>query len=127
MQKKNRPLAPHLTIYKGEITSIVSIFHRISGFVLAFSFILSMCIMYFDILYSEYYFCYNLVFTYEIYTSWLFLSIGYLVLVIISFHFCNGIRHLIWDLGYGLDMKNVSITGLVVLSVACFVIFILVL
>lgn len=35
MVKQNRPLSPHLTIYKPQLTAVLSIFHRITGVFLA--------------------------------------------------------------------------------------------
>nr|YP_009476595.1 succinate:cytochrome c oxidoreductase subunit 3 [Chroomonas placoidea]AVM81088.1 succinate:cytochrome c oxidoreductase subunit 3 [Chroomonas placoidea] len=123
MEKKNRPLAPHLTIYKPQITSIVSIFHRISGSTLALSFICLIFFVYFDIVFSEFFLCYNEVFILQIYFYWLFISLANFISVLISFHFFNGIRHLIWDLAIGLDAKNVSTTGLLVLSITTIILF----
>lgn len=116
MYKKNRPLAPHLTIYKPQITSIVSIFHRISGSTLALSLICLTFFVYFDIVFSEFFFFYNEVWVFQRYLYWLLISFSNFLFVLVCFHFCNGIRHLVWDFAIGLDSKNVSITGILVLS-----------
>lgn len=123
MEKKNRPLAPHLTIYKPQITSIVSIFHRISGSTLSLSFICLTFVVYFDIVFSEFFFCYNQIWLFQTYFYWLLISLGNFIVVLVCFHFCNGIRHLVWDFAIGLDSKNVSITGLLVLSFTAIILF----
>lgn len=125
MEKKNRPLSPHLTIYKPQITSIVSIFHRISGSILALSLILFSFIFYLDTTFSEYYLLYYVVFNCELYAYWFLISLINFLFVIICFHFCNGLRHLCWDFGFGLDIKNVYITGLVVLAITSVILFII--
>lgn len=122
---KNRPLSPHLTVYRPQITSIVSIFHRISGSVLSLSFMSIAFISILDVIFSEYYFFYNVFFEIEIYLYWFLITLGYFIIILLSFHICNGIRHLIWDLGLGLDIKNVYITGSIVLSITSFVLLII--
>lgn len=123
MEKKNRPLAPHLTIYKPQITSIVSIFHRISGSTLALSFISLSFFLYFDTGFSEFFLCYTSIWFLQTYFYWLFLSLGNFIFVLMCFHLSNGIRHLVWDFAIGLDNKNVSTTGLLVLIVTSLILF----
>jgi succinate dehydrogenase / fumarate reductase cytochrome b subunit len=126
MQKKNRPLSPHLAIYKPEITSVVSIFHRISGSLLAIIIILFTFIIYLDSIYSEYYILYYITINF-LYTYLFFISLNNFFLLIISFHFCNGLRHICWDFCFGLDIKNVYITGLFILFITNIILFILLL
>jgi succinate dehydrogenase / fumarate reductase cytochrome b subunit len=116
MKKKNRPLAPHLTIYTPQITSIVSIFHRISGSTLALSVISVILLVYADIAFSEFYSFYYNNLMFQIYFYWIFLILSNFTFVLICFHFCNGIRHIVWDFGIGLDNKNIAITGFIVLG-----------
>jgi succinate dehydrogenase / fumarate reductase cytochrome b subunit len=127
MKKINRPLAPHLTVYSPQITSIVSIFHRISGSILALCFICLSFIMYLDYSFSEYYTFYNNSFFFQFYFYWSFIILNNFLFMLICFHFCNGLRHLVWDLAIGLDNKNVSITGLLVLGISllCLVLILL--
>lgn len=124
---KNRPLSPHLTIYKPQITSIVSIFHRISGSFLAIFTIFLIYIFYSDSVLSEYYLCYNQILIINFYLYWLFSSCGYLIFILFVFHLSNGIRHLVWDIGIGLDSKNVSVTGVSVLTISLFILFLILL
>jgi succinate dehydrogenase / fumarate reductase cytochrome b subunit len=113
----NRPLSPHLYIYKSQLTSIVSIFHRITGSVLSLSFIVLAFVFYLDVLFSEHYILYYIGLILETYGYWFFISLSYLLLTFLCLHFFNGMRNLIWDLGLGLDVKNVYTTGFVVLTI----------
>lgn len=107
LDNSNRPLSPHLTIYKPQITSVLSITHRMTGaflyfgiFVLSWAMILGIygnsCI--FDYLNTMV----GKLFLFA-WTSSLF------------YHLLNGIRHLFWDIGKGLDLKTASTTGILVL------------
>jgi len=106
MQNNNNPLSPHLEIYKWQISSLLSITHRIVGVIniLAITFI---CIWILSLLLGE-----N---TYEITKLFLKSFFGKFIIVSLcwtfSFHILNEIRHLIWDMGYGFDLKVTKITG----------------
>jgi succinate dehydrogenase / fumarate reductase cytochrome b subunit len=102
----NRPISPHLTIYRPQISSMPSIVHRITGMGLGIG---------------------------TIWLAWWLIAaasgpeafavvqgfssslIGRLLLLgftwALAFHFMNGVRHLIWDLGYGFDLKSMELGG----------------
>lgn len=101
-----RPLSPHLQVYRPQITSVLSISHRISGVALAVGTFLLV--------------------------SWLLAAaegprafaeaqafmgsfLGRLMLFgwtfALFYHFCNGIRHLVWDAGFGYDLESVTRSG----------------
>lgn len=110
MKKYTKPLSPHLQVYKPQITSILSITHRITGIILFFSsFFLALWL--FSMAYNEN--IKNLV------NTFFSLFFGKTILFFISFsffyHLLNGIRHLFWDIGYGYKLSNVYITGLLVI------------
>jgi succinate dehydrogenase / fumarate reductase cytochrome b subunit len=109
MAINQRPLSPHIQIYKPQLTSVLSILHRITGVALAAGAVFL--------------------------TWWLFAAlsgeiafaclqklrhsfIGQLALFGWTFsfvyHLLNGVRHLKWDAGYGLGMKSVYISGYIV-------------
>ena len=102
----DRPLSPHLQVYRPQITSILSIVHRLTGVglvagALIFSYWISAATygpVYFDQ-------------AQEILGSWF----GRLVLLGLTFalffHLANGIRHLAWDIGWGYEMKTLTLTG----------------
>jgi|TARA_B110000971_G_C19697756_1_gene358371 succinate dehydrogenase / fumarate reductase cytochrome b subunit len=107
MQEKN-PLSPHLQIYGWQISSLLSITHRIIGVVntVAISLI---CLWTILLLFGEQ--------NYEVMKSFLQSFFGKFIIMSLiwsfSFHIFNEIRHLIWDLGYGFDLKISKITGVI--------------
>ena len=106
MQNKNNPLSPHLQIYKWQISSLLSITHRIVGVINILAITL-ICIWTVSLLVGE-----N---SYEITHLFLKSLFGKFIIVFLcwtfSFHILNEIRHLIWDMGYGFDLRVAKITG----------------
>ena len=106
MQNNNNPLSPHLGIYKWQISSLLSIAHRIVGVINILAITL-ICIWTLSLLVGE-----N---SYEITKLFLKSLFGKFIIVSLcwtfSFHILNEIRHLIWDMGYGFDLKVTKITG----------------
>ena len=107
MYEKN-PLSPHLQIYRWHLSMILSITHRIIGVVNSIAIIL-ICLWTISLLFGEE--------NYEI-IKILFQSLFGKLLIIslswsFSFHILSEIRHLIWDIGYGFDLKISKITGVV--------------
>ena len=109
MQNDNNPLSPHLQIYKWQISSLLSITHRIVGVINILAITL-ICIWTLSLLIGE-----N---SYEITQIILKSLFGKFIIVFLcwsfSFHILNEIRHLIWDMGYGFDLKVTKITGILV-------------
>jgi succinate dehydrogenase / fumarate reductase cytochrome b subunit len=105
-----RPLSPHLSVYRPQITSILSIFHRASGVAMAGSMALIVWWLLAAATGSEYFEFVN-----GLLTSW----IGYLILIgsafVFFYHFCNGLRHMWWDIGNGFELETVTATGYAVL------------
>lgn len=110
--EQNRPLSPHLQWYKPQLTSVLSITHRVSGVVLA----LGLALVVIWIIAAG--------FSPTVYaaiagllSSWA----GKILLVIISaafsFHFANGIRHLFWDAGIGFDIIQIYRSGYLVVVI----------
>ncbi len=107
---RERPLSPHPTVYKPQISSVLSISHRISGVFLTLGALL---------------------------LSWWVISIacgpgvfavtnnlldtrpGYFIMfcwtLALYYHLLNGIRHLFWDIGLGFDLRNMAISGFTVI------------
>ena len=102
----NRPLSPHLTIYRPQITSVLSIFHRLTGAGLFFSSILIIvwiaAIAAGDVYYETIKF---------IYSSPPVLFILCVSLWALWYHLFTGLRHLYWDLGLGFNLRSVSLSG----------------
>ena len=105
MYEKN-PLTPHLQIYKWQISSLLSITHRIVGVINILAITL-ICIWTLSLLAGE-----NIYETIQLFLGSFF---GKFIIVFLcwtfSFHILNEIRHLIWDMGYGFDLKVTKITG----------------
>jgi succinate dehydrogenase / fumarate reductase cytochrome b subunit len=106
MQYKNNPLSPHLQIYKWQISSLLSIAHRIVGVINILAITL-ICIWVSSLFLGEE--------NYEITKLFLNSFFGKFVLISLcwtfSFHILNEIRHLAWDAGFGFDLKVTKITG----------------
>ena len=107
MYEKN-PLSPHLQIYRWHLSMILSITHRIIGVVNSVAMIL-ICLWTISLLLGEA--------NYEIIKILFQSFFGKLLIISLSwsfsFHMLSEIRHLIWDLGYGFDLKISKITGVI--------------
>jgi len=107
MYEKN-PLSPHLQIYRWHLSMILSITHRIIGIVNSVAVIL-ICLWTISFLFGEE--------NYEIIKILFQSFFGKLLIISLSwsfsFHMLSEIRHLIWDLGYGFDLKISKITGVI--------------
>ncbi len=109
----NRPISPHLQIYKPQLTSVLSITHRGTGIFLCLGILLLTIWLVCLALGEE---SYNIFYKYT--TSW------YGKLFLISFifslfyHLTNGIRHLFWDFGLGLDLSTTYKSGYVMLCIS---------
>ena len=110
MQYKNNPLSPHLQIYKWQISSLLSIAHRIVGVINILA-IIAICIWSLLLLLGpENYHPINF-FLNTYFGKFLAISLCWTF----SFHILNELRHLAWDLGYGFDLKVSNITGILAL------------
>lgn len=106
MQDNKNPLSPHLQIYKWQISSLLSITHRIVGVINIFAITL-ICFWSLSLLLGGG--SYEIIQT--LFNSFFgkFIAIG--LCWTFSFHILNELRHLFWDLGYGFDLKTSKITG----------------
>lgn len=110
-----RPLSPHLTVYKFQITSVLSITHRFTGLALTgYATVLGLGALLMPHDFSHYL------------TAIEALQLGTPTLVAAKFvlaypaayHTVNGVRHLFWDLGKFLTIKEVYTTGYTMLGVS---------
>ena len=108
--ENNNPLSPHLQIYKWQISSLLSITHRIVGVINFFAIVL-ICIWAIMLVFGEN--SYSILNTIldSVFGKFLTISLCWTF----SFHVLNELRHLIWDAGYGFDLKISKITGIVAL------------
>ena len=98
-------------IYRPQITSVLSILHRITGVGLTLAAVLIVWWFLAAATSAEYFATVD-----GLITSW----IGGLILIgslaAFWFHFCNGVRHLFWDAGYGFDLEKVDKSGMAVVA-----------
>ena len=108
--KKNLPISPHLQIYKPQITSLLSITHRITGFGLNLALILlSLWIISFGLgsdVYANFVTIFETIFV---------KIVVYFIVLGISYHALNGIRHILWDFGLMISNKAALVSGLVII------------
>jgi len=113
MGTPERPLSPHLGIYRWQLTMALSILHRMSGVFLSVGAIVLVVVL-IAIASGPGQF--------ETVQSWFSHPIGLLVLVAWSFalylHLANGVRHLIWDAGVALEKNTANRSGLFVIAFA---------
>ena len=106
MQNNNNPLSPHLQIYKWQISSLLSITHRIVGVINILAITL-ICIWILSLLLGENSYEMTELFLKSLFGKFIIVSLCWTF----SFHILNEIRHLIWDMGYGFDLRVTKITG----------------
>ena len=110
MNDSKNPLSPHLQIYRWQISSLISITHRITG-ILNFLGLIFISAWISSAGISE-----NL---FECFSVFLKSFIGRFILIgftwSISYHLLSGIRHLFWDLGYGYEIKTANFSGILVI------------
>ena len=115
MASRERPLSPHLQVYRPQITSVLSILHRITGGALAAG---TLLLVYWLIAIA------GGPDTYDAAQSVVGSIIGRILLFgwswALFYHLANGIRHLAWDAGKGFELRTVTISGwtVVILSFA---------
>ncbi|MBL4720324.1 MAG: succinate dehydrogenase, cytochrome b556 subunit [Alphaproteobacteria bacterium] len=109
MSTSERPLSPHLGIYKQEWTMVLSITHRMTGVGLGGGTLLLVWWLLALAAGPE-----AFVQVQSIIGSW----VGQLILLgwtwALFYHFCNGLRHLGWDLGMGFELDAARNTGIIV-------------
>jgi succinate dehydrogenase / fumarate reductase cytochrome b subunit len=110
----NRPTSPHLTIYRWQISSVLSILHRFTGLWLTLGLLVLVSWLYVVAYtpgdYEAWYKCISSLPGKLLLASWM---------AAFYYHFCNGIRHLFWDIGKGYSLPQMHFTGwLVVLGAA---------
>jgi succinate dehydrogenase / fumarate reductase cytochrome b subunit len=109
VNRGNRPLSPFMIgpIYRPQITSVMSILHRITGVAMAASAILVVW-WFLALASSPSYFD----FADGILASWIGNFVLLLSAVALWYHFFNGIRHLVWDIGAGFELDEVRKSGI---------------
>lgn len=108
-----RPLSPHMQVWRWHVTMLTSILHRATGVALyggaliAAGWALALASgpdaygLYMGLL-----------------GSWLGRLVMFGLTVALFYHLANGVRHLVWDFGHGLDVKTSNFTAVVVIAFA---------
>ena len=108
-----RPLSPHLQVYRPEITSVISILHRITGIGLGIGTLLLTWWLVAAATSAD---------AYATVEGFIGSPVGMLLLfcwtLSLFFHLWSGIRHLAWDLGLGFEKPSYHLTGWLVFIVA---------
>ena len=109
MSARPRPLSPHLQVYRWQMTSVLSILHRGTGLFLVLG---SVMIAFWVV---------ALALSHNIFASYQALLGSLLGKVLLAgwsfslfYHWANGIRHLLWDAGWGYEIERVYMTGWIV-------------
>lgn len=113
MTQPKRPMSPHLQVYRPQLTSVLSIIHRGTGVGLAVGTVFMTWWLVAAALGPGPYEA-----TKELYGSWLGLLVLFGFSVCLFYHMCNGIRHLLWDIGLLFEIEEVNQSGWLMLFAA---------
>ena len=108
-----RPMSPHVTIWKWHPTMLSSILHRATGIVLHLG-LLKLAIVLAFLAAGPKWFTKVEPLVYSPLGTFSFFA----VVGILIYHFLNGIRHLVWDMGKGFDPKQANIVSIVTIIVS---------
>ena len=108
-----RPLSPHLQVYKPQLTSVMSILHRISGAALAAG---QFIVIWWLVALAAGPQAYATFQAFAAHPVGMVLLFGWSAALF--YHLCNGVRHLLWDMGYCLTLRGAYRAGYTVLIVA---------
>ena len=110
MANLQRPLSPHLQVYKWPLAMAISILHRITGVALAIGAVLLVAVLISVAAGPA---------SYEMMRGYITSSLGQIFLVLwtvaLFLHLFNGIRHLVWDAGYGFEKSTTQNSGILVI------------
>lgn len=114
MAAGNRPLSPHLQVYRPQWTSVLSIIHRGTGVTLCIGAVYVAWWLVAAASGGDYYASFAW-FAGSIVGSLLFMGFTFCLF----YHLCNGIRHMVWDSGRNLELEGAYKSGLLVVAAAC--------
>jgi succinate dehydrogenase / fumarate reductase cytochrome b subunit len=111
MTPAQRPLSPHLSIYKPQLTSVLSITHRATGIVLSAGTVFLVWWLVAAAAGER-----PFAVAQSFWVSWFGLLLLFGWTFSLFFHLCNGIRHLMWDAGWGFELRQTYLSGWIVLG-----------
>jgi succinate dehydrogenase / fumarate reductase cytochrome b subunit len=114
----NRPISPHLTVYNLGFTSILSIIHRITGVALSVTLCVFVIVLKMISFHLSSYNIYAIAYYANNFSGILFSLVGLFLIFCIVYHFIAGIRHLVWDTEFGLDMPKINLSMYILLGFA---------
>lgn len=103
MTANNRPLSPHLQVYRLPLTGLLSIAHRITGVALSAGLLLVVYLLYAIAAGEEAYAAMQ-----ALMGLWPAKVVYWGFVYALFFHFCHGIRHLIWDTGKSFERATMN-------------------
>jgi succinate dehydrogenase / fumarate reductase, cytochrome b subunit len=112
MPSQERPLSPHLQVYRWQLTSVMSILHRMTGVALAIG---TLVLVYWLIAAAVGPGAFAT--AQEFIGSILGRTLLFGWTVALFYHLCNGIRHLFWDAGRGFELRTAYASGWAVVIV----------
>ena len=111
MANRESPLSPDLQIYRPQLTSVLSITHRLTGVALSIGSPVLVCWLIAAAAGPS---------VYATLHGFLGSRLGLALLFgwtyALCFHLCNGIRHLFWDAGYGFELRTIYASGWTVVA-----------
>ncbi len=111
MSNHGRPLSPHISIYRWPITMVLSILHRATGIAMSVGLIVLVAWLFDAASGPE---------AYAVFQTAMGSLLGKLLLIAWSFaffyHLCNGVRHLLWDTGRGMEKDAANRSSWVVVA-----------
>ncbi len=111
MERDTQPLSPSLQIYRPQLTSVLSFSHRVTGIALSVG---TVGLVVWLIATAAGPQAYSTVQAFM--RSWLGLVLLFGWTFSFFFHLCNGIRHLVWDAGYGFELRTIYASGWTVVA-----------
>lgn len=113
MTTRTRPLSPHLQVYRLPLTALMSITHRATGCALGLG-----CVLLAYWLGAAAYGPESYATAQKFIGSWfgILMMLGFSAALF--YHLCNGIRHLLWDMGWGFEKHQYAQSGLVTMAAA---------
>lgn len=113
MVRDDRPLSPDIQIYRPQLTSVLSITHRLTGIALSIG---APLLVWWLIAAAAGPVAYSTLHSFL--ASWLGLVLLLGWTSSLFFHLCNGVRHLFWDVGYGFDLQTIYTSGWAVVAIS---------
>lgn len=113
MATRSRPLSPHLQIYRPQLTAVLSIAHRSTGVALCAGAVGLVWGIVAAALGADAYACFR-----DFAASIVGRLLTAAFVFCLVYHWLNGLRHLAWDTGWGLELNKAYATGWLVVALA---------